>query len=88
MRLATGLAASIKDGWENVFTNLGVKGKDKRTGAMMNYRPLTEKEVEDLHDGDDIAERVVNLIPIEGTRDWIGTGGRIIWHHEPSCGSI
>ncbi len=39
----------------------------------MNYRPLTEKQLDDLHDGDDIAERVVNLIPIEGTRDWIET---------------
>ena len=73
MRLAGSIATSIKDGWENVFTNLGVTGKDKRLGATMNYRPLTEKQLEDLHDGDDIAERVVNLIPIEGTRDWIET---------------
>ena len=73
MKLAAGMASSIKDGWENVFTSLGVANKDKRTGATMHYRPLTEKQLEDLHDGDDIAERVVNLIPIEGTRDWIET---------------
>ena len=72
MRLASGLASAIrKDGWENVLTGLGVAGKDKRLGASMMYRPLTEKQLEDLHDGDDIADRVVNLIPIEGTRDWI-----------------
>ena len=71
LKLASSVSGFIKDGWENVFTGLGVGGKDKRTGSTMKYRPLSEKEVEDLHDGDDIAHRVVNLIPTEGTRDWI-----------------
>lgn len=71
MKLASSLGTAIKDGWENVFTGLGVAGRDKRLGSKMKYRPLNEKQLEDLHDGDDIADRVVNLIPIEGTRDWI-----------------
>jgi len=71
--LAGSVSQFVKDGWENIFTGLGMNGKDKRTGATARYMPLTEKEVEDLHDCDDIAERVVNLIPTEGTRDWIET---------------
>lgn len=60
-----------KDGWENVLTGLGVQGRDKRLGSVMVYKPLAEREIESLYDGDDIAQRVVDLIPTEGTRDWI-----------------
>lgn len=73
INLASSVSSYVKDGWENIFTNLGVAGKDKRTGMIAKYKPLTEKESEDLHDCDDIADRVVNLIPTEGTRDWIET---------------
>jgi len=71
MKLSASIAGFVKDGWENVLTGLGVKGKDKRLGSNVAYRALEEKQLENLHDGDDIAHRVVNLIPEEGTRDWI-----------------
>lgn len=63
--------ARRSDGWENFFTGLGVQGKDKRTGASVTWRRFSEREVENLHDADDIAHRVVNLIPDEGTKKWI-----------------
>jgi phage-related protein (TIGR01555 family) len=59
------------DGWENVLTGLGVKGQDKRLGASAHWNRMTERALESLHDGDDIAHRVVNKIPEEGTEKWI-----------------
>ena len=63
--------SAIIDGWENLFTGLGVKGKDKTTGGKVNYQRFSETELDDIYDGDDVAQRVVDLIPEEGTREWI-----------------
>lgn len=60
-----------KDGWENLLTGLGVTGRDKRLGASAKWNKLTERQVEELHDCDDIAHRVVNIIPETGTEKWI-----------------
>ena len=64
-------AAIKKDGWSNILTGLGVKGKDKRLGAEVLYIGLKESEVENLYACDDIAGKTVDLIPGEGTREWI-----------------
>lgn len=60
----------INDGWENVFTGLGIAGVDKRTGGQVRYRRSAQISLENLHDADDIAHRVVNLLPDEGTLQW------------------
>lgn len=64
-------AAVRKDGWFNVLTGLGVSGRDKRMSMEYSWVRYTESELEHLYATDDIAERVVNFIPDEGTREWI-----------------
>ena len=58
------------DGWANVLTGMGTD-KDKRTGGQINRKKTWQREVELLHDNDDIAKKVVNEIPDRGTTKWI-----------------
>jgi len=53
----------VIDGWKNVLTGLGVLGKDKRTGAMIEWRQLNEMDAEHLYAADDTAARCVDLLP-------------------------
>jgi len=62
---------AIADGWENIFTGLGVMGKDKRTGGRIKYLKYGQAILESAHDADDIAHRVVNKLPDEGTQKWL-----------------
>lgn len=58
-------------GWHNKNTGLGVVGKDKRLGAGVSYRNLTEFEVEELFGADDIAARVVTEPAQKATQKWV-----------------
>lgn len=62
---------AMMDGWENVYTGLGMNGVDKRTGGQVKYSKMAQVTVEQLHDIDDVAHRVVNLLPDEGTLKWL-----------------
>lgn len=61
-----------KDGWENILTGLGIAGRDKRLGMEAKWLLLSEMETENIYAGDDIAKKVVDKLPEEGTRKWIG----------------
>lgn len=52
-------------GWSNVLTNLGVKNKDKRTGAQIELGYYDKGTCEALYQSDDIAARIVDRIPEE-----------------------
>ena len=65
----------VKDAWSNILTGLGIINRDKRVSGAPNHYPLTELEVEELYSGDDIAEKVVSRIPLDGTREWIELTG-------------
>jgi len=69
------IARSVRDGWSNILTALGIKGKDKRISGQIAHIILSESEVEELYSGDDIAEKVVNRIPLDGTKEWIELTG-------------
>jgi len=58
-------------GWFNALTGIGLRSKDKRTGANVKWVPMVEREAEDLYSSDDIAAKMVDLIPDEGTREWV-----------------
>lgn len=60
------------DGWSNLFTKVGVSGRDKRLSSAF-YAPcaLTEPELEDLFHGNDLAARICSLPAQEATRQWI-----------------
>lgn len=57
------------DGWFNAFTNLGVKGLDKRTGAHIVPHILSQPDMEALYQADDIAARIVDRLPEEMIRE-------------------
>lgn len=48
------------DSWENTVTGLGVKNKDKRTGAFVVAKHFEEQEVEEIYAADDMAKRIVD----------------------------
>lgn len=62
---------AINDGWENLFTGLGITGRDKRTGGNIKYYRFGQGKLESCHDADDVAHRVVNLLPDEATLKWL-----------------
>jgi phage-related protein (TIGR01555 family) len=58
------------DGWGNILTGLGT-GNDKKMAAFLQYQRLSEADVETLYAQDDMAARVVDLLPNHALRKWI-----------------
>lgn len=58
------------DGWQNVMTQLGTD-KDKRMAAQITWTRYTPEVLENFYSGDEIAARIVDLIPEEALRKWI-----------------
>jgi phage-related protein (TIGR01555 family) len=54
-----------RDGWQNILTGLGMKGRDKRVSAVPTPHIFTQQESDDLYRADDIAQKVVDRIPKE-----------------------
>lgn len=69
--IARTVKKSVRDGWENTLTGLGVKGKDKRLGGRGVWSIPLETELEQTYASSDIAERVVDLLPAEALREGI-----------------
>jgi len=63
-------AARRNDGWLNVVTGLGTS-IDKRTASQAIYNIRAQEDWEQLYSSDDVASRIVDLIPEEGLRRWI-----------------
>lgn len=59
------------DGWINVLTGLGIKNKDKMTGMSVQWAAFTETDSETLYAADDVAGRVVDILPDQATMKWI-----------------
>lgn len=52
------------DGWGNILTGIGVKGKDKRMGADFYWKRLEELDAEHLYAADKMARKIVDT-PID-----------------------
>jgi uncharacterized protein len=59
------------DDWANVFTGLGVAGRDKRLAASVTVRDLTWQQAEALYEGDDLASKIIDDPAREMVRKWI-----------------
>lgn len=57
------------DGWSNFYTKLEYAGKDKRTGAAVDLQGLDYQDLRTLYRGDDMAARIVDLLPREAMRE-------------------
>lgn len=63
------------DGWLNLITGLGARGKDKRTAAEALWHRHDELFFEHLYAADGMAARIVDLLPEEAMRkDWSYSG--------------
>jgi phage-related protein (TIGR01555 family) len=56
------------DGWGNVFSQLGVRGKDKMTGATIAWCPLGYATEEALYAQDDMASKIADALPEDSMR--------------------
>lgn len=50
------------DGWFNLMTGLGVRGRDKKMSTVVNWDYFPQAEAEALYAGDDIAEKIVEQV--------------------------
>lgn len=71
LRGISNAVASRIDGWSNVFTGLGERFKDKRLGAKIQAILSGEIEVEQLYTADGLARKIIERLPLDGTREWI-----------------
>ncbi len=56
------------DGWGNILTGLGIEDRDKRMSAFASRSFFTTERLEDLYQCDDIAAKIVDLMPREMLR--------------------
>ena len=56
------------DGWGNVITGLGVTGRDRRMSAAISRSSLDDETLETLYQADDMAAKIVDLLPREMLR--------------------
>ncbi len=56
------------DGWSSALTGYGVPGKDKRQSAFVTFDAITDVEAADMWRSDDIAARIIEVIPNECLR--------------------
>lgn len=63
------------DGWLNLITGLGARGKDKRTAAEAHWLRHDDLFFEHLYASDGMAARIVDLLPEEALRkEWCYSG--------------
>lgn len=58
------------DGWANVVTEIGT-ANDKRMQGKANWDARSPEFFEQLYSGDELASRIVNVVPEEALRRWV-----------------
>ena len=51
------------DGWNNVLTSIGVKGKDKRMSATVQWERGDRDSFDHFYSADDVAGNIVDIVP-------------------------
>lgn len=57
------------DGWKNILTGLGIKGRDKRESAIIEWEILMESPAENLYSQSDVAGKIVDEVISESFRE-------------------
>ena len=58
------------DSWSNLVTNLGVNGKDKRLGAVVQSASLSYEQAGEAYRGDDMTQAIIDIPAGEMVREW------------------
>lgn len=51
------------DGWNNVLTSIGIKGKDKRMSASVKWERGNRDDFDHFYSADDVAGNIVDIVP-------------------------
>lgn len=51
------------DGWNNVLTSIGIKGKDKRMSATVQWERGDRDSFDHFYSADDVAGNIVDIVP-------------------------
>lgn len=57
------------DGWKNILTGIGVKGKDRRLMNKIEWDQFTEADAEELYAASDVAGKIVDEVVHEAFRE-------------------
>lgn len=68
---SSGLFDFKLDNWKNVFTGMGFKNRDKGAASYAEWRPPKKEELDSLFSASDVARTLCELVPYEGTREFI-----------------
>lgn len=59
------------DGWANLFTGMGIKGRDKRKKTeWQNETRMQDSTLQSLYRGEGFAQRIIDLPANDMTREW------------------
>lgn len=70
------LVTTVRDGWQNVITGIGVAGRDKRITATPHAAVVSYRDAIELWEGDDIARAAIEVPVEDATRkgfDFVAT---------------
>lgn len=73
-RVLSPLGEDRFDGWSNLVTGLGT-GADKRMQGSVQWTNQTMEFYEQLYSGDELASRIVDIVPDDAMRKWIEPAG-------------
>lgn len=57
------------DGWKNILTGLGIKGKDKREASFIEWEPFTEQDSDSLYAASDVGGKIVDEVVNDAFRE-------------------
>lgn len=57
------------DGWKNILTGLGVKGRDRRESTVVDWEIMHETDAENLYSQSDVAGKIVDEVIHEAFRE-------------------
>ena len=70
------LAKFVTDGWFNIFTGLGVAGRDKKKGTSFNRAERFDRQtLTEIFRGDGLGKRIIILPAKDMVREWIKIEG-------------
>jgi phage-related protein (TIGR01555 family) len=70
------LTKFVTDGWFNIFTGMGVRGKDKRESTTFGTAPRFDRQtLTEMYRGEGLGKRIINLPAKDMVREWLKIEG-------------